>query len=304
MPTQCVVLGVQCPRPLGSCSPMCLLGMLYCVCGVLCHLAPDHRCARLVCCAAGAVSLATWLLSTSVPARCVLCCACGVLGLLAAVHRCVRSVCFIGCAVSLATWLLITGLQAWCVVLRLRCPCSLGCCSPVFQLSGLCCVCGVLGHLAPVNSVHTQILCKQCPSPLGSCSAVCAVDVFCSVCGVLGNLARVHRCLSSVCCVACAVCLAAWLVFTGVHARCVVCAVSLATWLLSTGVPARCVLLRVQCPWPVSPFLPVCLLGVLCCICDVLGYLVPVHRCACSVSCVACMVSLTNGLLFTGVHAR
>ena len=42
-----------------------------CVCGVLGHLAPVHRCARLVCCVACVVSLATWLLFTGVSARCV-----------------------------------------------------------------------------------------------------------------------------------------------------------------------------------------------------------------------------------------
>ena len=47
---------VQCPGPLGSCSPVCLRGLLCCVCGVLGHLAPVHRCARSVCCVACAVS--------------------------------------------------------------------------------------------------------------------------------------------------------------------------------------------------------------------------------------------------------
>ena len=41
------------------------------VCGVLGCLAPVHRCARAVCCVASAVSWATWLLFTSVLARCV-----------------------------------------------------------------------------------------------------------------------------------------------------------------------------------------------------------------------------------------
>ena len=41
------------------------------VCGVLGHSGPVHRCARLVCCFACAVSWATWLLFTGVPARCV-----------------------------------------------------------------------------------------------------------------------------------------------------------------------------------------------------------------------------------------
>ena len=45
-----------------------------CVCGVLGHLARVHRYFRLVRCVACAVSWATWLLFTSVPARCVLFC--------------------------------------------------------------------------------------------------------------------------------------------------------------------------------------------------------------------------------------
>ena len=66
--------------PLGSCSPVCPLGALYCVRGVLGHLAPVHRYARLVCCVVSAVSSATWLLFSGVLARCVvLCVACVVL---------------------------------------------------------------------------------------------------------------------------------------------------------------------------------------------------------------------------------
>ena len=52
---------VQCPGPLGSCSPVCPRGLLCCVCGVLGHLAPVLRCARSMCCVACAVSWATWL---------------------------------------------------------------------------------------------------------------------------------------------------------------------------------------------------------------------------------------------------
>ena len=58
---------VQCPGPLGSCSPVSC-GLLCCVCGVLGHLAPVHRCARSICCVACAVSWATWLLFTGVRA--------------------------------------------------------------------------------------------------------------------------------------------------------------------------------------------------------------------------------------------
>ena len=115
---------------LGSCSPVCPLGVLLCVCGVLGHLAPVQQCARSVCCFACAVSWATWLLFTGVPARrvvlrvrcpgplgscspvcplCVLCDVCGVLGHLAPVHWCARLVRCFPCWVSWATWLLFTG---------------------------------------------------------------------------------------------------------------------------------------------------------------------------------------------------
>ena len=67
----CVVLRVRCRGRLGSRSPVRPLGVSCCVCGVLDHLAPVHRCARSVCCFACAVSWATWLLFTGVPARCV-----------------------------------------------------------------------------------------------------------------------------------------------------------------------------------------------------------------------------------------
>ena len=59
---------VRCPGPLGSCSPVCPLGVLRCVCHVLGHLAPVHRCARSVRSFASAVSWATGLLFTGVPA--------------------------------------------------------------------------------------------------------------------------------------------------------------------------------------------------------------------------------------------
>ena len=255
---------VRCPGPLGSCSPVCLRGLWCCVCGVLGHLAPVHRCARWVCCVACAVSWTTWLLFTGVPARCValrarcpgplgsyspvcslgvLCCVCSVLGHLAPVHRCARWVCCVACAVSWATWLLFTCVPARCVALRAWFPGPLGSCSPVCPLGVLCCVCGVLGHLDPVQ-----------------------------------------WCARVVCCV--------------------VCAVSWGTWLLFTGVPAPWVVLRVQCPGPLGSCSPACPPGVLCCACSVLGHLAPVHRCACSVRCVACAVSWATWLLFTCAPAR
>ena len=324
VPAWFVVLRLRCPGPLGSCSLVCSLGVLCCVCGVLGHLAPVHRCARWVCCVACALSRTTWLLFTGTPARCVvlrvrcpgplgscspvcllgvLCCVCGVPGHLAPVHWCARSVCCFACAVFWASLLLFTGVPARCVVLCVRCPGPPGSCSPVRPLSVLLCVCGVLGHLTPVHRCARSVCCVacavswatwllftcapagcvvlrgRCPGPLGSRSPVRLLGVLCCLCGVLGLLAHVHRCAHSVCCFA--------------------CAVSWATWLLFTVVPALWVVLRVQCPGPLRSWSPVCPLGVLCCACGVLGHLAPVHRCARSVPCVACVVSWATWLLFT-----
>ena len=321
-----VPLPVRCPGPLSSCSAVCPSGVMFCLRGVLGHLAPVHQCARSACCVACAVSWATWLLFTGVPARrvvlrvrcpgplgscsaaCplgVLCCVCGVLGHFAPVHWCARSACCVACAVSWATWLLFTGLPARRVVLRVQCPGPLGSCSPMCPLGVLCCVCGVLGHLAPVHRCARSVRCfasavswatwllftdvparrvvlrVRCPGPLGSCSLVCPLAVLCCVCSVLGHLAPVHRCASSV--------------------RCFACAVSWATWLLFTGVPIRPVVLRVRCPGPLGSCSPACPLGVLCCVCGVLGHLAPVHRCARSVRCFASAVSWATWRLFTGV---
>ena len=142
------------------------------VCSVLGHLAPVHQCARSVGFVACAVSWATWLLFTDVPARCVVLrvrcpaplgscspvcplggfrCVCGVPGHLAPVHRCAHVVCCVVCAVSWATRLLFTGAPVRCVALLVRLPGPLGSCSPVCPLGVLCCVCGVLGHLARVH---------------------------------------------------------------------------------------------------------------------------------------------------------
>ena len=329
VPARCVALRVRCRGPPGFCSPVCPLGVSCWVCCVLGLLASVHRCARSVCCVACAVSWASRLLFTGAPARCVVlrvrcrgppgfcspvcplrvsCWVCCVLGLLASVHRCARSVCCVACAVSWASRLLFTGAPARCVVLRVRCPGPPGSCSPVCPLRVLCCVCGVLGLLAPVHRCARSVCCVacaaswaswllftgvpalcvvlrvRCPGPPGSCSPVCPLGVLCCVCGVLGLPAHVHRCARSVCCVACA---ASW-----------------ASWLLFTGVPARCVVLLVRRPGPSGSCSPVCPLGVLCCVCSVLGLLAPVHRCARSVCCVACAVSWASWLLFTGVPAR
>ena len=194
---------------------------------------------------------------------------CGVLGHLAPVRGCARLVGCSACAVSWAPRLLFTGVPAPCVALRVRCPWPLRSRSPVCPLGVLCCVCGVLGHLAPVHRcarsvrcfgcavcwatwllftgvpAHCVVLRVRCSGPLGSCSSVCPLEVLCWVCGVLGPLAPVPRCARSVCSVA--------------------FAVSWATWLLFTGAPARCVVLCVRCPGPLGSCSPVCPLGVLCC---------------------------------------
>ena len=189
---------VRCPGPLGCCSRVCPCGLLCCVCGVLGHLAPVHRCACSVCC--------------------------------------------VPCAVSWALWLPFTGVCAGCVVLRVRCPGSLGSCSLVRPLGVLLCVCGVLGHLAPVR-----------------------------------------RCADSVFCFVCAMSWATWLLFTGVPARacCLVCAVSWAAWLLFTGVPGR------GAP---SLCCPRCM-----CVCGVLVQVSSVHWCARCVRCACSGLMKTQG---------
>ena len=180
VPPRCVVLRVRCPGPLGSCSPVCPLGVLLRVCGVVGHLAPVYRCAHCMCCLACAVSWVSWLLFTGVPARCVvlrvrcpvpLCscspvrplrpvpCLCGVLGHLASVQRCARSVCCFACAVSWAPWLLFTGAPARCVVLRVQCPGPIGSRSQGCPLGGLRCVYGVLGRLVLVHRSARSVCC-------------------------------------------------------------------------------------------------------------------------------------------------
>ena len=369
-PSVCCFAGVV-YGPLGSCSRVCSLGVLCCVCGVLGHFAPFHRCAPSVCCVACAVSPATRLLFTGVPARCValrvryprpfgscspvcplgvLCCMCGVLGHFAPVHRCACSVrCFV-CAVSSATWLLFAGVPALFVVWRVRCPGPLGSCSPLCPLGVLCSVCGVRGTwlLFTVVPPRCVVLLVRCPVPLRSCSPVCPLGMLLWVCGVLGHLAPVHRWARSVRCFASAVSWATCLLFNGalawfavlrlrcsgplcswspvcplcvlscvcgvlghlapVHrcARsvlCFACAVSLHTWLLFTGVPARCVVLRVRCAGPLGSLSPVCALRPLLCFCGVLGHLAPVHQCGRSVCCVACALSWATWILPTGVRA-
>ena len=200
------------------------------------------------------------------------------------------------------------GVLAWCAALCVQCPGPLGSCSRVCTLAVLCCVCDVLGHLAPVHgcarsvccvacavswatwllvtSVHPRcyVLRVRCPGPVGPCSPMCTRGVLCCVCCVLGHLAPGYRCVRSVCCVACAVSWATWLLFSGLHARCVV--------------------LCVRCPEPLGASSPVCTVGLLCCVCGVLGHLAPVQRCARWMCCGVRALSLASWLLFTGLPAR
>ena len=152
-----VCRSVWCPGPLGSCSPVCPLGSLFCLPWSL--MQPGR--ARTSGLRVALLPLARWV-GWVAPVRrthgvLVLSCpsaalrVCSLLGHLAPLHRCARSVCCVACAVSWATWLPFTGAPARFVVLPVRCPGLLGSCSPVISLGLLCCVCGVLGHLAPVH---------------------------------------------------------------------------------------------------------------------------------------------------------
>ena len=308
----CVVLRVRCPGPPGSCSAVCTLCVWCCMYGVLGLLAPVRRCARSVCGGACTVSWASWLLFTGVHALCVvLCVRCpgppgscspvctlcvwcwvsGFLGLLAPVQPCARSVSGVGCTVSSASWLLFTGAYALCVVLCACCP-------------------GPPGSCSPVCLPRCAVSCVRRPGPLGSCSPVCTLCVRCCVCGVLGLLAPVLRCACSLCCVVCAVFWASWLLSSGVPALCAVSCVCLLGLLALLCWCARmvCVVLCVWCPGTlglVSRCVAVCVVsGVRCCVCGVLGYPAPVHRCARLVCGVVWAVSWAAWLLFTGVLVR
>ena len=156
-PARCVVLFVRCPGPLGSCSPVFFpCGLLCCVCSVLGHLPPVHRCACLVCCVACVASWAPSPPLTGVPARFVvmrvrcpgplgscspvrslgvLLCVCGVRGLLPLVHRCARPWCLVP---------LVPSVHA-----RVRCPGPRCARSPV---CALCAVCVCHWWLCPSSS--------------------------------------------------------------------------------------------------------------------------------------------------------
>ena len=192
-----IVLRVRCARPIGFCSLVCSLGALRCVCSVLGHLAPVHRCVRSACCVASAVSWATWLLFSGVYVRgavllvlspgpigsctpvcplSVLCCLCGVVGQMAPLYKCVHSVCCVAYTVCWATWLLFSGVLPCPVLLGARYPRPPDSCSPV-------CLLGVLRCVSRV----------QFPGPISSCSPVCAPGVLWCVCGL--SLQGAHLCM-------------------------------------------------------------------------------------------------------------
>ena len=325
----CVVMRVRRPGPPGSCSPVCTLCVWCCVCGVLGLLAPVHRCARSVRGVACTVSWASWLLFTGehalrvvlcvgcpgppgsrspVCTLCVWCCVYSVPGLLAPVHRCAPSVCGVACTVSWASCLLFTGVHALCA-------CRVSWASWLL--------------FTGVHALFVVVRVRRLGPPR-SLSPLCTLCVWWCVYSVLGLLTPFYWCARSACGVVCTVSWASLLLFTGVHALCVVlrvpsgpfvlvCScgvcyvvrvVSWDTWFVFSGVAVccdvcglRCAVLRVRCPLPPDPCLPVRTPVVRCCVGGVLGRLAPVHRSACAVCCVLCAVSWATWLLFTGVPA-
>ena len=103
-----------------------------------------------------------------------------------------RSVCCVVYGVSWATWLLFNSAPDRCVVLCVGCPGLLNSCSPVCPLGVLLCVCGVLGHLAPVHwcawpwcpvpLLSLSLVRVPSPGPGGAWSPVCALCVVCVCC--------------------------------------------------------------------------------------------------------------------------
>ena len=198
----CVMLCAQCPGPLGSCSPVCLLQ-----CVVSCVWRPGPL---------GPGSLVCTL--------CVRCCVSGVPGLLAPVLWCACSLCSVVCAVFEASWLLSSGVSALCAVSCVWSPGPFGS-SVLVCLRGVCCVACVVSWdtwfvfsgvavCCSVRGVRCAVLRVRCPGPPGPYSSVRTPGLWCCVGGVLGRLAPVHLSACAVCCVVCAVSWATWLLFT------------------------------------------------------------------------------------------
>ena len=202
------LLCVQCLSPLGSCSSVCPLGVLCCVCGVLGNLAPVHSCTRLVCCVALAVSLATFLLFTGVPALCIV--------------LCVR------CAWPMGSCSRVCTPSVMCM----PCPWPLGSCSPMCSLGVLCGACRVVGLLALVHLCARRLCCVACALFWANCLLFTGVPPRCAACvvslatlllftGVPARCVMLRERFSrplgsrspvcpSVCCLACAVSWANW----------------------------------------------------------------------------------------------
>ena len=242
-----------------------------------------------------AVSTAPWRLFTGVRAWYVLCVPCAVSRAAWLPFSGVPAWCVVlHYAVSWATWLLFTGLLARCVVLRVWCHGPLGSCAPVCSFGVVCCVCGVLGHVAGVHRCARSACCVGCvvswaPWLLftgmlacvlccvcrvmgpGSCSLVCSLGVSRCVCGVLGHMAPVQQCACSVSCVVCALSWATWLLFTGVHAPCIVlcvrCPEPHGSCSPACSLGVLCCVFCARCPGRLGSYSPVCALGVLCCVC-------------------------------------
>ena len=308
----CVVLRVRCPGPPGSCSPVCMLCVMCFVYGVLGLLDPVHWCARSVAGVASTACWASWLLFTGVHALCVVlcvrcpgppgscspvrtlcvwCCVRGVLGRLPPVHLCACS--GVLCRVYGVLGLFVSG-------------------SPVCTPCVRCCVCGVLGLLAPVLRCACSLCCVVCPVFWASCFCpqACPLCVRCRVCGPLGLLALLCWCarvVGVVLCVWCPGTVGSCSPVSQCVALCVwcpvcyvACGVSWASRPLFTGAHARCVVLCGRCPGPLGSCSPVCLCGVLCGVCGVLGLVAPVQRCARSVCGVLCSVTWASWPPFTG----
>ena len=136
----CGLLCVQCPGPLCSCSPVCMLRVLCCVCGVLGQLTPVHRCTHLVCCVVCAGFCANSLLFTVAHARCVLWC--------------------VQCPRQLGSCAPVCMPGAECA--RCRCPCCS--CSPARTVGVLCCASVTLGLWAPFSwRAHLGVVCAVPP---------------------------------------------------------------------------------------------------------------------------------------------
>ena len=207
---------MRCRRPLGSCSPVCPLGVLPVQCP-----SPLVSCPAI--CALGVCVPCPWPVGSCslVCLRRVLCGVRGVLGHLAPVHQCAACVTLAtisppgvapgrfvgdhqsGLAGCKSPPLFKRGTfswssqrqrqrQAWGASPRPSAPTYLPTYLPVYRPRPL-------GSCSPV--CKQNVLHVRCHWPLGSCSPVCRLGVLYCVCTVHGHFAPVHRRARSVCCV-------------------------------------------------------------------------------------------------------